>query len=84
MSPALPGSLLCNTTHRLGDEQCVIHPHRLRGSLSAVRAVQHTQVCLMETRVVADGRELCVHLEAHGSTDNEPGRTSNQITAVQE
>jgi hypothetical protein len=84
MSLALPGSLLPNTTHRLRDEQCVILPQRLRGSLSAVRAVQHTRVCPMETRVVAEVRELCVHLEAHGRTDNKPGSTSNHITAVQE
>jgi len=51
---ALPGALLCNATHRLGDRQRVILRQRVRGSVRAVRAVRNTRVFQTETRVVAD------------------------------
>jgi len=54
LSLALPGALLCNATHRLGDRQRVILRQRVRGSIRAIRAVWNTRVFQMETRVVAD------------------------------
>jgi len=43
-----------NATRRLGDGYRVILCQRVRGSVTAVRAVQNTRVFLTETRVVAD------------------------------
>jgi hypothetical protein len=54
LSLALSGAVLCNATRRLGDRQRVILRQRVRGSVSAVRAVRNTQVFQTETRVVAD------------------------------
>jgi len=54
LSPAIPGALLCNETHCLGDGKRVILRQRVRGSVRAVRAVRNTQVFQMETGVVAD------------------------------
>ena len=54
LSPALPGTLLCNTTHRLGDGKRVILCERVRGSVRAVRAVRNTALFQRETGVVAD------------------------------
>jgi hypothetical protein len=54
LSLALPGALLCNASHRLGDRQRVILRQRVRGSVRAVRAVRNTRVFQMETRVVAN------------------------------
>jgi hypothetical protein len=66
-SLALPGDLLCNATCRLGDWQRVIMRQRVRGSVSAVRAVRNTQVFQTETRVVADAAgEVDSYLSDHG------------------
>jgi hypothetical protein len=54
MSLALPGALLCNKTHRLGDGKHVILLQRVLRSARAVRAIQNTRVFLRETTVVAD------------------------------
>jgi hypothetical protein len=54
LSPALPGTMQCNATRRLGDGQRVILRQRIRDSVRAVRAVRNTRVFQMETRVVAD------------------------------
>jgi hypothetical protein len=53
LSPALPGSLLCNVTRDLGDGKRVILRQRVRGSVRAVRAARNTRVFQTETRVVA-------------------------------
>jgi len=53
-TPALPGGLLCNATHHLGDGKRVILRQKVRGSIRAVRAVRNTRVFQMETWVVAD------------------------------
>jgi hypothetical protein len=58
LSPALPGALLCNATHRLGDGKRVILRQRVRGSVRAVRAVRNTRVFQTETRVVADVEDI--------------------------
>jgi hypothetical protein len=54
VSPALPGTLLCNATRHLGERKRLILRYRVRVSVRAVRAVQNTWVFQMETRVVAD------------------------------
>jgi hypothetical protein len=55
LSPALPGALVCNVTHHLGDGKCVILRQRVRGSVRAIRALRITRVFQTETRFVADG-----------------------------
>jgi len=54
LSQALPGALLGNATHRLGDRQCVILCQTVRGSVRAIRAIRNTRVFQMETSVVGD------------------------------
>ena len=58
LSQALPRTLLCNTTRRLADRQCIILRQRVRGSVRAIRAVRNTRVFQTETRVVADARAM--------------------------
>jgi len=58
LSPALPGTLLCNATWRLVDGQPVIFRQSVRGSVRAVRAVWNIQVFQTETSVVADVAQL--------------------------
>jgi len=48
MSRALPSTLLCNATRRLGDRQGVILRQWVRDSVRAVRAVLNTRVFQME------------------------------------
>jgi hypothetical protein len=54
VSPALPGALQCNATRGQGDGKCAILRQRVRGAVTAVRAVRNTRVFQTETRVVAD------------------------------
>jgi len=46
--------MLCNATRRLGDGKHVIRRLRIRGSVTALRAIWNTRVFLKDTRVVAD------------------------------
>jgi len=46
--------MLCNATRRLCDGKRLFLHQRVRGSITAVRAVRNTRVFLTETRVVAD------------------------------